>query len=127
VQTVFSTTDVHPRDQFDDWHDVANGPLVDHESAPECRQSFETELRLAAFAGLGLVMFENANDTAHIAHHAARATGDELFICRQLAGKLLREREGREITLEPGHITLLDLRWPHAGSFFAGSHLLMVR
>jgi AraC-like DNA-binding protein len=128
MRTIFSTTDVHPRDRFDYWHEAASRNLVGHESEPECQQSFQAELQVGAFAGLGLVMFGNSPMTVAVtAPHAAHADPDQLFICRQLAGKLLLEQEGREAILEPGHITLLDPRLPYSGKFGAGSRMLVLK
>ena len=128
MRTIFSTTDVHPRDRFDYWHEVASRNLLGHESEPECRQSFQAELQVGAIAGLALVMFGNSPMTVEVtACHAAHANTDQLFICRQLAGKLLLEQEGREAILEPGHITLLDPRLPYSGRFLAGSRLLVLK
>jgi AraC family transcriptional activator of tynA and feaB len=128
MRTIFSTTDVHPRDRFDYWHEVASRNLVGHESEPECQQSFQAELQVGAFAGLDLVMFGNSPMTVAVtARNAVHADTDQLFICRQLAGKLLLEQEGREAILEPGHITLLDPRLPYSGKFLAGSRMLVLK
>ena len=68
MRTIFSTTDVHPRDRFDYWHEVANRNLVGHQSEPECQQSFQAELQVGAFAGLGLVLFGNSPMTVAVPH-----------------------------------------------------------
>jgi AraC family transcriptional activator of tynA and feaB len=128
LRTLFSTTDVHPRDRFDYWHSVACKSLVDHDSVPECRQSFVAELRSGAIADASLVLFENSPMTiAHTAAQAAApASGEMLFICRQARGCLTLEQETREALLEPGDLTLLDPRLPYRGRFEPGSRLLVL-
>ena len=44
MKKLFSTADVHRRDRFDYWHNVACENLVDHASKPECRQTFEAKI-----------------------------------------------------------------------------------
>ena len=64
---------------------------------------------------------------AHTARHIAHGKADELFICRQIAGRRALEQDGRQVMLENGDITLLDPRLPYAGKVFAGSRLLTLK
>jgi AraC family transcriptional activator of tynA and feaB len=123
VQTLFSTSNIHPRDRFDYWHSVACKMVVDHDSRPECRETFEAELQGGTLGDLGLVLFENSPmDISN-----PRATTDELFVCRQMVGKLALEQNSREVVLEGGDITLLDPLLPYSGRFFSGSKLLVLK
>src|ERR1700761_849793 len=54
VQTLFSTSNIHPRDRFDYWHSLACKMIVDHVSRPECREAFEAELQWGTLGDLGL-------------------------------------------------------------------------
>jgi AraC family transcriptional activator of tynA and feaB len=128
LKTIFSTTDVHARERFDYWHDVACKNIVEHDSNPECRQTFQAELQSEGLADLGLVLFENSPMTvSHTARHMAHASTDELFVCRQIAGVLALEQDNREVVLESGDFTLLDPRVPYAGKFAEGSRLLVLK
>jgi AraC family transcriptional activator of tynA and feaB len=128
VKTLFSTTEVHPRDRFDYWHDVACKNIVDHDSKPERRQTFRAELQSGALANIDLVLFENSPMTVlHTVRHVAHANTDEIFVCRQVAGALALEQDSREVILESGDITLLDPRLPYIGRFSAGSRLLVLK
>jgi AraC-like DNA-binding protein len=123
MQTLFSTNEVHPRDRFDYWHSVASKTLVDHDSRPECRETFQAELQWGTLGDVGLVLFENSpmqiSDT--------RATTDQLFACRQMTGEVALEQNGREVFLKGGDITLIDPLAPYAGRFFLGSKLLVLK
>jgi AraC family transcriptional activator of tynA and feaB len=128
VEILFSTLNVHPRDRFDSWHSVACRNLVEHDSNPDCRHKFHAELRYGALAEIGLVLFESSAMTvAHTVRHVALASADELFVCRQISGRLGLEQDSREVQLEPGDITLLDPRLPYVGRFSAGSGLLVLK
>jgi AraC family transcriptional activator of tynA and feaB len=123
VETLFSTKDVHPRDRFDYWHNVACKFVVDHDARPECRASFEAALSWGSLADLELVLFENSPmDISN-----PRASADQLFVCRQMAGTAGLEQNSREVALEPGDITLLDPLVPYDGKFFMGSKLLVLK
>jgi len=127
MRTLFSTTQVHPRDRFAYWHEVACKTLVDHHAKPDSCQTFRAELHADMVADVGLVVFENSPMViCHTDHHAAHV-GDELFLCRQVAGGLALEQDGRDVVLEPGDMTLLDTRLPYAGRFAAGSRLLVLK
>jgi AraC-like DNA-binding protein len=123
VQTLFSTGNIHPRDRFDYWHSLACKMIVDHVSRPECRETFEAELQWRTLGDLGLVLFENSPMDIS----KPRATTDELFVCRQMAGQVMLEQNSREVVLESGDITLLDPLLPYSGRFFSGSKLLVLK
>lgn len=79
-------------------------------------------------ADVGLVVFENSPmDISHTPGQAAHATNDEIFVCRQLAGSLALEQNGRRVVLKPGDFTLIDPLLPYAGRFFCGSNLLVLK
>jgi AraC family transcriptional activator of tynA and feaB len=54
MKKLFSTADVHRRDRFDYWHNVACKTLVDHLSKPECRQTFEAQIETGTLADIDL-------------------------------------------------------------------------
>jgi AraC-like DNA-binding protein len=128
LKTIFSTQGVHPRDRFDYWHQIACKSVVDHDSRPESRLNFTAELEAERLAGLDLIVFQNSPmDVSHEVRHIVRAKDDDIFVCRQIAGALRLEQEGRELTLEPGQFALLDSALPYIGRFFSGSKLLVIK
>jgi AraC-like DNA-binding protein len=128
MKTIFSTIGVRQQDRFDSWHAAARQYVIDHDARPDCWLTFEAKLGSAALDGLNLVSFESSSMTvSHTPRHAAQATGDDLFVCRQLAGTLLLEQGCRELTLGSGDIALLDPRLPYSGRFSSGSSLLVVK
>ena len=85
-------------------------------------------LRLAHFPEFGLVIFMNSPMTvSHTTRHIARGRDDDLFICRQVAGRLELEQEHREITLDAGGMTMLDPMMPYRGRFGSGSKMLVLK
>jgi AraC family transcriptional activator of tynA and feaB len=128
VEKLFSTDNVHPRDRFDYWHSVACEHLVTHHSRPECRGSFAAELEAGSLIGIGLVLFMNSPMTvSHTTRHIAHARDDDLFICRQVAGRLAVEQERREVVLDAGAMTLLDPMMPYRAKFGSGSKMLVLK
>ncbi|HLH95622.1 MAG TPA: helix-turn-helix domain-containing protein [Xanthobacteraceae bacterium] len=128
MEKIFSTAEVHPRDRFAYWHDVACEVIAGHDSATECRQTFRAELRAGTLADLGLILFENAPMTvSRTMRHVSQSNSDDLFVCHQVAGTLALEQDSRQVLLQPGDLTLLDPQLPYVGNFFAGSKLLVVR
>ena len=127
MKTLFSTVDINPRDRFDSWHEAARRYVTDHDSRPDCRWTFEAQLSAAALDDLTLVSFQCAAMTVlHCTRHIAQSA-DELFLCRQNAGEMLLEQDGREVRLKQGDMTLLDPRMPYMGRFFDGGSLLVAR
>ena len=128
MKRLFSTAQVHPRDRFDYWHNVACKNLIIHDATPECRPTFEAELHAGALADLGLVLFETAPmRVSHTRYHCARMQSDEAFVCRLISGQLVLEQAGREVVMEAGDMTLLDPLLPYEGKFSAGVKLLVLK
>jgi AraC family transcriptional activator of tynA and feaB len=128
METLFSTDTVHPRDRFDYWHDVACRNLIEHDSLPECRLSFQATIQAGLLADLGLILFDNSPmGISRTPRQIARARNDDLFVCRQISGFLALEQNGREIALEAGDVTLLDPLMPYRGKFSSGSNMLVLK
>lgn len=128
MEQLFSTETVHPRDRFIYWHDVACRNLLEHDSQPECRVKFQAAIYAGRLANLGLILFNNSPmDVSRTSRQIARATSDELFLCRQMSGLLELEQNGREVALEAGDVTLIDPLIPYRGRFSRGSGLLVLK
>lgn len=127
MRTLFSTAGLHPRHRFDFWHEIACKSIVAHNSNPECRNDFRAEIRSDTIGCLGLVIFENSPMTIQRTARQANMGPRELFICRQMAGSVALEQDGRDVLLEPGDITLIDPLRPYAGQFFTGSRMLVLK
>ena len=128
MEKLFSTHDIHPRERFSYWHDLACKILVDHDSEPQCRQSFHAEIKTGMLADIQLLLFENSQlQVVRTARHIAQARTDDLFVIRQVAGRLTLEQQDREVALKPGHMTLLDPMLPYRGRFSPGSRLLVLK
>jgi hypothetical protein len=97
-------------------------------SKPACRQTFQAEIETGMLADIGLVLFANSRmDVARTIRHVAQSEGDDLFVCRQVAGALALEQDSRQVILEPGDITLLDPLVPYIAKFSAESKLLVLK
>jgi AraC-like DNA-binding protein len=128
MDTIFSTDTVHPRDRFDCWHEVACKRIVGHHSRALSALGFEAHLEAASLADLSLVAFQNSPmDVARTKDDIAQAQNDDLFICRQLAGRLVLEQQDREVSLEAGEFCLLDPLLPYTGIFRGCSKMLVVK
>jgi AraC family transcriptional activator of tynA and feaB len=128
MKKLFSTADVHRRDRFDYWHNVACKTLVDHSSKPECRQTFEAQIETGTLADIELILFENSPMNAiRSAQHLARAEDGDLFLCRQISGVLALEQEGRQVLLKAGDFALLDPLLTYSAKFSSGSNLLVLK
>jgi AraC-like DNA-binding protein len=128
MKRLFSTANVHPRDRFDYWHSLACKNLVGHSSKPACRQTFRAEIETGMLVDVGLVLFSNSPmDVARTMQDIAQSDGDDLFVCRQVAGALALEQDSRQVILESSDITLLDPLLPYTAKFLADSKLLVLK
>ncbi len=128
MERLFSTHDVHPRERFAYWHDVACTTLVRHDSKPYGQQPFHAHLEAGSLADIGLVQFATSALRVHrTQRHVAMAGSDEVFLCRQLTGTLTIEQLARNVELTPGSMTLLDPLLPYMARFSTGARLLVLK
>jgi AraC family transcriptional regulator, positive regulator of tynA and feaB len=128
MRKLFSTTDVHPRNRFEYWHDVACQNIVTTDNAPERRLAFEAEMQTGSLAEISLISFKmSPMEAVRTAHHAARATDDRLLCFRPLSGQLMVEQNGREVMLEAGDVTLLDPLLPYTAKYPAPTSALILK
>lgn len=128
MRTIFSTRQIHARDRFARWHDIARQGIVDHDAKPVCRKSFEAELHVGAIGKNGLAFFKNSDMTvSRTRGHIERGATDEIFICRQFSGQLMLEQDGHQVGLKAGDVTLLDPAVPYVARFSGGSELLVLK
>lgn len=128
MKRLFSTADVHPRDRFDYWHEIACQKIVMHDSKPQCRQRFQSSIQAAALADAELIQFDNSPmEVWRTRKQVASGPSDSLFVCLQLRGDLVLEQNGRTVTLATGDMTLIDPDLPYAGRFSSQSELLVLK
>jgi AraC family transcriptional activator of tynA and feaB len=128
VETIFSTTSVHPRDRFDYWHSRACKEIVGHDSLPENRTTFHAEIKAAKFGNLDLVEFRNS--PMHVSHtlvHAESTGPDTVFLCYQESGSILIAHNAREVNLNAGSLVLIDPRLPYDARFSRDSKTLLIK
>jgi AraC-like DNA-binding protein len=128
MQRLFSTRDVHPRERFDYWQEVARKNIVSHDLQPDNRLRFQAEMDAGGLADVGFIRCTQSPVTvSRTADHIARAGTDDLLLCRQIAGTMAFGQEGREVVLEAGDLTLLDPMLPLRGMFFSASDFLVLK
>jgi AraC-like DNA-binding protein len=128
MQQIFSTTNLHPRDRFDCWHEVACKNILSHHSWPKSRPTFEAELSVASIADVGILLFQNsAMRVARTRRHIAQTQSEHHFICLQLAGTISIEQGGREVLLQANDFCLVDPIVPHTSKFDGNSKMLALK
>ena len=128
MQQLFSTRDAHPRERFDYWQEVARKNIVYHDVQPEHRLHFEAQMEAGALADVGFIRCTHSPiNISRTTDHIARAKTDDLLLCRQIAGTMALEQEGREVALRAEEFTLVDPMLPYSGTFPSGSDLLIVK
>jgi AraC-like DNA-binding protein len=107
---------------------VACREIVEHDSFPESRIHFDAEIEVGSVGALNLVAFQNSPlRVEHGQIHISRKSSEHLFLCREISGRLSVEQDGRQITLHPGEMTLLDPALPYSASFAFGSRTLVLK
>jgi len=128
MQQIFSTRDVHPRERFDYWHEIARKNIVYHDSQPDDRPRFEADVDAGVLADIGFIRCALSPLTvSRAADHIARARSDDLLLCRLISGTAAFEQEGREVVLEVGDSILIDPMLPYSGTSRSGLDLLVLK
>lgn len=105
---IFSSDDVHPRDRFSFWHEVACKELVQHHSKPDDPKRFYARLAMATLDDIAMLRVDIPAMVAERDYkHVARADHDDYLLCMQISG-VLSFQGVNDLTLEAGEATILD-------------------
>jgi len=128
MQKLFSTEDVHPRDRFDYWHEIACKQITRHDSKPSCRQGFRASMQGHTFIDSALLQFDNSSmEVWRTRQQVEGGASPDVFFCLQLRGHLGIEQNNRIAVLETGEMTLIDPALPYTGRFQSDSKLLVFK
>jgi AraC family transcriptional regulator, positive regulator of tynA and feaB len=128
LNTIFSTADVHPRDRFDYWHNVACKTIVPHDSEPLERLSFSAKLSEARIGDIDVISFENSPmQVTHSQKHIRLTSPDDLLVCLHNAESSIIEQDGREARTGMGDVVLIDPARPYRAHFQSNSKLLVFK
>jgi AraC family transcriptional activator of tynA and feaB len=112
MKLLFSTTTIHPRDRLSYWRDEASKVFVEHEFTSVGRDFFG-EISAAALGDIGVARMIGAPCTvARTQHCLGSSNDDDFLLCRQNAGSLTVQQDGRHIAAGPGSVFVLDSRRP---------------
>jgi AraC family transcriptional activator of tynA and feaB len=112
MKLLFSTSNIHPRDRLAYWRDEASKVFVEHEFTSVGRDFFG-EISVAALGDIGVARMIGAPCTvARTQHCLGSSSDDDVLVCRQNAGWLTVQQDGRHIGAGPGSVFVLDSRRP---------------
>jgi AraC-like DNA-binding protein len=115
MTTVYSTSDVHPRDRINYWVEVATKGFVAHRFQSKVGAAFRGSVSISTLGEIGVGYFDCDGATSvRGAREIAREENDELLLCLQVSGNAVFDQDGREALTEPGSLVLLDPRRPFA-------------
>src|SRR5262245_40146475 len=114
MQRLFATQDVHPRDRYEYWHDIACATIIHHDSKTDNRLDFSADIEGGNVSDTEIVLFRNCQlDVTHTATNIAKSRDDQLLLCQQLDGEISIAQDSRECVLRSGAFTLLDPQLPY--------------
>jgi AraC-like DNA-binding protein len=128
MERLFTTNDVHPRDRYEYWHDIACTSIVYHDSTTDHRRDFSADIEIGNLGNIEVVLFRNGQlDVTHGATHIARSRDDQVYLCQQLEGEIHIEQDSRDCLLGAGAFTLLDPNLPYAANYPRPSRMLICK
>lgn len=127
MATIFSSDEVHPRDRFGFWHEVACQTIVKHHSVPEVAANFHARLSAQELDDIALMLVESAPMTVSRDRQLiAKADHDDYLLCLQREG-LVQFQGDNDIGLAKGMATLLDPSHGYSGRFVGECKMLVTR
>ncbi len=114
MHQMWSTADVHPRDQIGFWVDGLSGAIATVKCEPGRDEPFFGQLRLTEACGFRASTYSSVAQTIKRSHHhVARQPADTTFCLGiQLSGHALGSQSGRDVVLRPGDLVLYDMGRP---------------
>lgn len=116
MATVFSTSDVHPRDRIAYWVEVVTKGFVKYVFNPPAGAGFDGTVRAGSLANLPVSSYEcDPHEVGRTARDVAASDDDDFFVCLQLSGRSTNFQADRQSVNESGSFFLLDPRRPFSG------------
>jgi AraC family transcriptional activator of tynA and feaB len=113
MRVLVSTKTVHPRDRFAYWREEACKLFVRHEFTSSLGRNFHGEIAVASLGNINLATYRGDPCTAIRTTQSLRGTlDDDVILCRQTAGQVNLQQDGRHTTAGPGDLFMLDPRRP---------------
>lgn len=126
TEHVISTSRIHPRDRFDYWFQATCRTFVPYECRAVDRARFRGELRSIPFAGYSLSTCGcNGLLTWRTGRQALQGR-DTIYLCSQLMGTCHVSQNGRETSLSPGDLTLIDSVGPNTFNHPATAKVMVI-
>lgn len=128
MDRIFTTADVHPRNRFEYWHDVACKTILLHEAKPESRLEFQGQICKSTLDNVDLIAVDvsplHAERTADV---VAREPEDCFLVFRPVEGEVLLNQEERQCKLLPGDIAIMDALQPASATCLVQSKMLLLK
>ncbi|MBA2124968.1 AraC family transcriptional regulator [Hyphomicrobium methylovorum] len=105
---LISTSQLHPRDRFDYWHEIACRATTPHECRPRNRAAFQGEIHAETLAGGSLTSVSHNGITTWRTRRQIAQANDCVFLCLQLVGSARFSQYGRDVSLSDGDLALVD-------------------
>jgi AraC family transcriptional activator of tynA and feaB len=128
MKVVFSTSDVHARDRLDYWRHEATKVAVAHDFSSHLGQTFQGLIRKGMLGGLTLTVLEhNACAVRRTDRYIKHGCEDDLLLSLLLDGGLVLHQDGRDATVRPNELYLLDSGRPFSIDVASSLRLLLVK
>lgn len=128
MENLFSTEDVHPRDRFSYWRDVACKTCVEIKCETSVGPSFRGSIWSGALSDISVAVVDTDQCTFFRTFEGTRRTkSDDVLLSLQLAGTSLLSQDGRETQLSAGDFALYDTQRTYELVVPSGGRLLILR
>ena len=125
MPTVYSTTDVPPRESMEYWTEVVAAGFV--KLSLTAARAFNGTVSIGSIGTLGIFAYDtDAHGVNRGKREISRADTDGYFICLQLTGKSVHLQGDREAIVESGSFFLLDPRQPFSGALAEAGKMIAV-
>ncbi len=128
MKVVFSTSAVHARDRLDYWRHEASKVAVAHDFSSRMGSTFQGRIRNGMLGVLSLSLLEhNACAVRRTDRYIKHGCEDGLLLSLLLDGSLVLNQDGREATVRPNELYVLDSSRPFSIDVASSLRLLLVR
>jgi len=128
MKIIFSTHDVHARDRLDYWRDEATKVAAAHDFSSRVGRTFQGLIRKGMLGSLTLTMLEHdACAVRRTDRYIKSGSEDDLLLSLVLDGSLVLHQDGRDATVRPNELYLLDSGRPFSVDVGSSLRLLLVK